>query len=61
MNKKVCIVESIEYDRRDTSDMVDQINRFIKNKNVIDIKYTTIPKETAILSRAMIIYTDENV
>ena len=60
MNKKVCVIESVEYDSRDTSDMVNKINHFIKNKNVIDIKYTTVLKGIAILSRVMIIYTEEN-
>lgn len=41
------------------SDFEDEINNFIKNKNIIDIKYQEYSDECGISANALIIYEEE--
>lgn len=57
---KVEIIASIKdkykHDREIREEFIQDINDFIKDKKVIDIKYTTIEWEYGIYYTAMVIY-----
>lgn len=48
------------FSHNDAYEMVDMVNDFCKDKNVIDIKYQSMVAGCAINDRVLVIYEDQN-